>query len=95
MVAMVRVEVAVPPAVGVTLGDEKVHVEFLGRSPHVRLVAALKPFTEATVTVTTAFVPALKEPFAGSSVRVKAGAPAYTVSATAGDVDAALSVSPP
>jgi len=76
------------------LGDEKVQVLFLGRPLHVRLVAALKPFTEATVTVTTAFVPALKEPVAGSSVKVKTGAPAYTVNAKAVEVDDALSVSP-
>lgn len=94
-VAMVSVEVAIPETVGVMLDEEKVQVAFFGRPLHARVVAALNPFTEVTVTVTTAFLPALKEPVAGSSVSVKVGAPGHTVTATAEDVDAALLTSPP
>jgi len=53
-VAMVSVEVAVPVLPGVTLGEEKLHVASLGSPLHARVVAALKPFAEVTVTVTTA-----------------------------------------
>jgi hypothetical protein len=76
------------------LDEEKLQVVSSGRLLHARLVAALKPFTEVTVTVVTASLPAVKEPFVGLGVRVKEGGPDDTVSATAEDVDEALSVSP-
>ena len=94
-VAMVSVDVAIPETVGVMLDEEKVQVVFFGRPLHARVVAALKPFTDVTVTVTTAFLPALKEPVVESSVSVKAGAPGHTVTATAEDVEEALLASPP
>ena len=94
-VAMVSVDVAIPETVGVMLDEEKVQVAFFGRPLHARVVAALKPFNEVTVTVTTAFLPALKEPVAESSVNVKAGAPGHSVTPTGEEVDDALLVSPP
>jgi hypothetical protein len=94
-VATVSVDVADPDTPGVMLGEEKVQVVALGRLPHARVVAVLKPFTEVTVTVMVAFCPALTEPFAWSSVRVKAGDPGHTVTATADEVDDALFRSPP
>ena len=93
-VAMVSVDVAVPVLPGVTLDGENVQVVSLGRSLHARLVATLKPFTPVTLTVTIALFPELSVPVAGSRVRVNAGGPGYTVTATAEDVDDALSVSP-
>jgi hypothetical protein len=94
-VAIVSVEVADPATAGVMLVDEKTQVVSLGRAPHARLVAELKPFTEVTVTVMTASLPALNEPSAGLSVRVKAAGPGHTVTATPEDVDDALLASPP
>lgn len=91
---MVSVEVAVPATAGVMVDEDMVQVVFWGRLPHARLVAALKPFTEVTVTVMTASLPALKEPLAGSSVSVKAGGPGHTVTTTAEDADEALLASP-
>ena len=94
-VLIVRVEVAVPDTSGVMLFEEKVQVVFLGSVPQVRVVAALNPFTEVTVIVTVAGVPALKEPLLGESAIVKSGGPGQTTTATLLDTDAALFVSPP
>ena len=93
-VAIVSVEVAVPAMVGVTLVGEKLHVVFCGRPLHARLVAELKPLTDATVIVTTAGLPALNEPLDEERETVNAGGPGHTVTDRAAEADAALFVSP-
>ena len=94
-VVIVRVEVAVPDTSGVMLLAENVQTVFLGSVPHARVVAALKPFTEVTVMVTVAGLPALKEPLSCESAIVKSGGPGQIVTATLLETDAALLVSPP
>ena len=91
----VRVEVAVPDVPGVMLLAEKLQVVFLGNIPHERVVAALNPFTEVSVIVTVAGVPALTDALPGERAIVKSGGPGHTVTATLLDTDAALLVSPP
>jgi hypothetical protein len=93
-VAMVSVEVAVPETGGVMLVDEKAQVVSLGRLPQLRLVALAKPLVEVTVMVVTAFAPALSELLDGESDMESPGGPGHTVTATAEDVDDALSASP-
>jgi len=90
----VRVDVAIPDTSGVTLLDEKSQTVSLGSVPHARFVAALKPFTEVTVMVTTAGVPALNEPVLGESDMVKSGGPGQTATTTLLETEAALLVSP-
>jgi hypothetical protein len=91
---MVSVEVAVPETGGVTLGDEKAQVVSVGRPPQLRLVALAKPFVEVTVMVVTAVAPPLSELLDGESEIESPGGPGHTVTATAEDVDDALSASP-
>lgn len=93
-VSMVNVDVAVPETPGVTLAEEKSQTVFLGNVPQARLVAALKPFTDVTVMVTVAGVPALNEPLSGDSAIVKSGGPGQIVTATLLEAEAALLVSP-
>ncbi len=95
LVATVSVEVAVPEVVGVTLAGEKAQVVSFGRLAQLRVVALAKPLVEVIVMVVTAVAPPLGEPLDGESDNENPGAPAVTVTATAEDVDDALSVSPP
>lgn len=94
-VSIVRVDVALPETLGVTLAGENLHTVFLGNEPHARFVAELKPLTEVTVMVTVAGLPALKEPLVGVSAIEKSAGPGQIVTATLLETEAALLVSPP
>jgi hypothetical protein len=94
LVAMVRVEVAVPAMAGVMDVGEKVQVVSVGRLPQLRFVALAKPLVEVTVIVATAVAPPLSELLDGERVNENVGGPGHTVTATADEVDDALSASP-
>ena len=95
LVAIVSIEVAVPETVGVTLAGEKAQVVSFGKLPQLRVVALAKPLVEVTVMVVTAVAPPLSELLYGESDNENPGGPEDTVTATAEEDDAALSVSPP
>lgn len=93
-IVIVVVEAAVP--FGVTVAGLKEHVEFAGRFEHVKVVAALKPFTGVTVTVVVAGVPAVTDALAGETESVKsAGSGVLTVIETVDEVDVRSPLSPP
>jgi hypothetical protein len=94
-VLMVRVDVAVPDTAGVTDVEEKSQTEFLGKPVQLKVVALANPLIEVTVTVVSAVLPAAAEALVGEREIERLGSPDQTVTATAEDVDDALSVSPP
>lgn len=94
-VSSVRVEVADPPIEGVTLLEENVHFEFLGRPLQAKVAAAPNPLTELTVTVVVALLPAFTETLVGERATAKSGGPGHTVTATGLEAEAEFRISPP
>lgn len=71
MLLIVRVEVAAVLPLDVTLVGLKVQFELAGRREQANVVAALKPLSGVTVTVTVPGVPAVKVPLVGDIDRLK------------------------
>lgn len=93
LIVRVVVEAAVP--LGVTLAGLNVQFELAGRPEHAKVVAALNPLRGVTLTMIAAGAPPVTDPLVGVIERLKSAAGrAFTVTASAADVEVEFLASP-